>query len=340
MCQEASSIPGLTVHFSIFLERPVNPLKDLFALIEMVIFIKRNRIETVHTHSSKAGILGRIAALIARVRPVIHTVHGWSFNDFQRPFFRRVNIRLERFAASFTDRIITVSQSDLDRGLKEGIGKKEQYVLIRHGIDFSAIDAAGKGARGDFGIGEGIPFIGMTACLKVQKAPQDFIRVAAAISRQIPEARFIIAGDGPLRPALERLIGSVGLSERVILAGWRFDIPRILASLDLFILTSLWEGLPVSAIEAMYSGITVLATQTGGIAEFITDGETGFLFPPGKTDEIAEKAVELLRDSVTRRRTGENARRRVRFSFPVEDMVSRVSGLYLESGSNAGAANV
>lgn len=137
LCNEALSIDRLKVKRSKFLERPIHPLKDLLALYELYAFIKANNIDIVHTHSSKAGILGRVAARLARIRIVVHTLHGWSFNDYQPFFARMLYVYLERFAARFTNKLIVVSYHDREKGLKNYIGKADKYTLIRYGIDYS-----------------------------------------------------------------------------------------------------------------------------------------------------------------------------------------------------------
>jgi hypothetical protein len=137
LIKEASSITGLTIKKSRYLERPINPLKDLLALIEIYKFIKKNNIDIVHTHSSKAGILGRFVARLAKVKFIIHTVHGWSFNDYQPLFMRSVFIGLERLSARFTHKLIVVSYYDRKKGLKNRIAREDKYRLIRYGIEYT-----------------------------------------------------------------------------------------------------------------------------------------------------------------------------------------------------------
>jgi glycosyltransferase involved in cell wall biosynthesis len=327
---EALSISGIKIRRSIFLDRPINPLKDILALIEICLFIKKNDIAVVHTHSSKAGILGRLAAGLAKTRVIIHTVHGWSFNDCQPVIFRKLFIWLERFTARFTDRLIVVSAHDKEKGLRNRIGSENKYVLIRYGIDYAEFGQAGRDIKEELGIGTGYLTVGMVSCLKPQKSPQDFIRLAFNINQALANVKFILVGDGALRRNIERLIIKFNLAQQVILTGWRRDIADILSAIDVFVLTSLWEGLPVAALEALSSSKPVVATNTGGISEVVADGENGFLTPPGEPKKMCEKLTVLLKDAVLRKKMSENARETLTYDFCLESMVKTTQDLYAD----------
>ncbi|MBM3251879.1 MAG: glycosyltransferase family 4 protein, partial [Candidatus Omnitrophica bacterium] len=265
LLQEAVSINGLTVKKSKWLERSINPIKDFLALVEAYFFIKKNNIDFVHTHSSKAGILGRIAARLAKVRIILHTVHGWSFNDYQPKIKRGIFIFLERFCAGFTHKIIVVSRHDKVKGLTHRIGEDKKYNLIRYGIDYEEFKITkGRDFKKELGINSDCLVVGMVSCFKPQKSPHDFIRAASLVHQVMPEVKFILAGDGVLRRDIEELISKFQLKDSIILPGWRRDIPDMLSALDVFILTSLWEGLPIAALEAMSASRAVIATNTGG----------------------------------------------------------------------------
>jgi len=358
---EAQAIEELTLKKSRCLERPINPLKDLLALIEIYRFIKKNNIKVVHTHSSKAGILGRLAARLARAKVILHTVHGWSFNDYQPRPVRSLFICLERITARFTKKIIVVSNYDKRKGLANHIGKDSKYALIRYGIDYSEYNVREEKIREELGIGVNDLVVGMVACFKPQKSPLDFIRLASVFnpSQKSPEAyspndkctffsaregasafrptgstnasfhvKFLLVGDGALRRKIEKLISKLNLQERVILAGWRRDIPRILSATDVFVLTSLWEGLPISILEAMASSKPVVSTHTGGVAEVIADGKTGFLAPCEDTAMMSEKLSVLLKDESLRRGMGEKARESLGAKFSLVAMIENSQNLY------------
>jgi len=325
---DALSIDGLTLRRSKWLERPINPLKDLAALFEICWFIKKNNIQIVHTYSSKAGILGRLAARFARARFICHTVHGWSFNDFQPLFVSKLFIWLERFVARFTDKLIVVSYSDKQRGLDNHIGETSKYHLIRYGIEYSDLASRDQNIRKELGIDTDDLVVGMVSCFKPQKAPQDFIRLAFLVNKNLPSVKFILVGDGVLRRRIEGLINKFNLHRNVILTGWRRDINRILSAIDVFVLTSLWEGLPIAALEAMSSSIPVIATNTGGIAEVIIDGKTGFLVSIHDTQSMSERLVLLLEDKNLRRQVAGNARNNLGVNFSLNGMIKNTQDLY------------
>jgi glycosyltransferase involved in cell wall biosynthesis len=322
------SIEGLTIKRCRFLVRSVHPLKDLFSLIALYRFMKLHCIDIVHTHSSKAGILGRLAAGLARIQHVLHTVHGWSFNDHQSFAFRRLFIWLERFTAQFTDAILVVSSFDKQKGLAHRIGREENYCFMRYGVEYS------NPAAGDYRLSEALGIrdehivVAMIGCFKIQKAPLDFIRMACLVlndthNRQVAaRLRFLLIGDGILRQKIEQSIRAHNLQEKVVLAGWRRDIPGLLARTDIFALTSLWEGMPISVLEAMSLSLPVVATNTGGIAEVIREGRTGFLVAPQDSSSMAQKISILLHDISLRRTIGRNARESLGNDFSIDAMVA------------------
>ncbi|MDD5154967.1 MAG: glycosyltransferase family 4 protein [Candidatus Omnitrophica bacterium] len=328
LVQEASAIADLTLAKSRYLERAVNPVKDFLALVEIFVFIKRKKIDIVHTHSSKAGVLGRLAARFARTRIILHTVHGWSFNDCQPALKKNFFICLERLIADFTDKLIVVSRSDMYRGLKLGIGSDKKYTLIRYGIDEPGSPPGEGNIKEELGISPDDRVVAMVACLKPQKSPQDFIRAASLTVREFPGVKFILAGDGILRRCTEDLLNKLNLKGKVILLGWRRDIPRILSIADVLVLTSLWEGLPIAALEGMSCGKPVIATDTGGIAEVIRDGETGFLVKPRDAKTISERLTALLRDEKLRKAIGQKAKVSLGADFSTGNMCNMTQNLY------------
>ncbi len=327
---EASSINGLTVKKSRWLERSINHVKDLLVLIEIYLFIKKNNIEFVHTHSSKAGILGRIAARLAKAKVVIHTVHGWSFNDYQPKVKKLCFIWLERLTARFTDKLIVVSNYDLQSGINVSIGRKEQYEVIRYGIDYLEFNSSGQDLRKELGIEINDLVVGMVACFKPQKAPQDFIKLAFLINKDFPNVKFILAGDGILRKKIERLISAAKLQKQVFLMRWRRDIPRILSAIDVFVLTSLWEGLPISVLEAMVSSKPVVSTDTGGVRELVFGGRTGFLVPRHDMEKMSERVVGLLENEGLRKQIGIGSKISLGDSYCLANMIKNTENLYQE----------
>ncbi len=329
LLKDALSLSGLTLKESRCLERAINPIRDLLALAEIYLFIKKNNIDIVHTHSSKAGIVGRLAALLAGAKIIIHTVHGWAFNDYQPWWMRKLFIFLERFCANFTHKIIVVCTADKTKGLFLRIASAEKYTLIRYGINYADFISAYTGAKAELGIKNGEPVVGMISCLKSQKSPQDFIRLAFLLKRSLPGVRFILIGEGILRKALERLINKFNLQKEIILTGWRTDIPRLLSAMDVFVLTSLWEGLPICVLEAMAAGKPTVVTDTGGVREVVMEGETGFLVSPRDVPAMASKVAHLLENQKLKNALGKNSRLSLGPDFQLENMVKNHQDLYV-----------
>ncbi len=328
LLEDALRINGIRINRSLLLDRPINPLRDFFSFIEIYLFIKRNRIQIIHTHSSKAGIIGRLAAGLAKVEVIVHTVHGWSFNDYQSKIKRKFFIWLEKLSANFTDKIIVVSNSDRKRGLENQIGKEDKYLIIRYGIDYTQFEIKDDSIRKELQINRDNLLVGMVSCFKPQKSPQDFIKLAFLVHKNIPNVKFLLVGDGILRAPIEKSIRRLNLEQVIILTGWRRDISRILASIDVFVLTSLWEGLPISALEAMAASVPVIATDTGGISEIISDGETGFLVPPHDLKELSQKLLLLLKDKNLRVRMANRAKESLGYDFRTENMAANIQNIY------------
>jgi glycosyltransferase involved in cell wall biosynthesis len=330
LLSEAFSLKELTLKKSRYLERPINPLRDFLALIEIYGFIKKNNIEIVHTHSSKAGILGRLVARLARVKIIVHTVHGWSFNDYQPKIVRLFFIWLERLAASFTDKLIIVSNYDKQKGLDKHIGRENKYTLIRYGVDYTEFNIKDQNIREELGINPNDLVVGMIACFKPQKSLQNFIRLAFLVKEFSPHIKFLLVGDGILRRSIEKLIEKLNLKNCIILTGWRRDIPQILSAIDVFVLTSLWEGLPITILEATASSKPVISTHTGGVAEVIVEGKSGFLVAPGDMNKMSERITVLIKDENLRRQIGQNARAGLDSNFMLTNMISKTENLYKE----------
>ncbi len=330
---DARAIPGARVHLVPWLKHPISPASDLAGLGRLGRLLREERIDLVHTHSSKAGILGRFAARRSGARAVVHTVHGWSFNDMQPAPLRRLYVALERAAARRTDRLVTVSRRDRDRGIALGIGTPERYRVLHSGIDpdrYRRPRGLRETVRRRLGYAPEDVVVGTLACLKPQKAPLDVVRAAAEARGSEPRLKFFIAGDGDLRPEVERLAVELGLGDAFRLLGWRRDVPDLLQAMDVFLLTSRFEGLPRAVLQAMAAGVAVVATAVDGTPEVVEDGVTGLLVPPGRPEAAAAAVVRLARDDALRHRCREAAQGRIDDAFDIRRMVRDLDALYLE----------
>lgn len=323
---------GIVLTLDDSLVREINPLKDLLAILRLRRLIKQGGYTIVHTHSSKAGIVGRWAAKLAGAPIIVHTVHGWGHHERQPPLVRLYYIWLEKLTLPITDRLIAVTSKDIEKGLRDGIGKPENYLVIRSGIEldrFGRPQVSRQATRATWGIPEDAPLIGTVTRLSPQKAPLDFVRAAAQVAEQHPQAWFMMVGDGPLRGEVEKLAQEVGIADRLVLTGLRRDVPELMAAFDLFALSSLWEGLPRVIPQAMATGLPVVATACDGSAEAVEDGVTGFLVPPGEPAVLAQRLGQLLAEPDLASQMGEMGLARAP-EFDVQRMVAQIDALYRE----------
>jgi len=316
------------------LRRNISPFFDLLALYRLYRLIRRERFDVVHCHSSKAGVLGRLAAWMAGVPKIFFTAHGWGINEYQSRTARFFYTWAERLAGAVSTRVVCVSENDLDKGRRLGLAVGGKFCVIYNGLPETKWF---KGTlRGELGIKKEDVVVGTVARLAPQKNPFFLLETAGRMAARSDNCRgegklyFVIVGDGPLRPKCEEFIKSKGLDGSVFLLGAREDAAELVQDFDVFVLFSRWEGLPLTVIEAMLAGVPVVANNTGGVGEMVVDGETGFLIE-GLDPEAAERAlVRLLSDRDLRRRMGEAGRRRAREKFSLAEMLCRYQELYLE----------
>ncbi len=339
--QQARSVEDLHFETCPHLARPVAPARDLLALADLRRRLRRLAPQIVHTHSSKAGILGRLAAALAGVPIIVHTVHGWGFTPLQSSFGQGVFVALERFAAQLTTQLVAVSRANALEGQSRRIAAADAFEVIYSGIEIDRFEKMAAGeqaqarARACLGLPEAVPLAGMIACLKPQKAPLDYVALAGRVRQEVPDAHFLLAGDGELRAAVEAEIEARGLGGSFHLLGWRQDPERILAALDVLVLTSRHEGLPRVIPEAMAAGRPVVATAVDGSPEAVIAGRTGYLAPAGDVEGLARHVVELLADPQRARVFGQQGRQRVE-GWDIDAMVRRQERLYQDLARRAG----
>ncbi len=266
--------------------RSVRGAADLAALDAMRRALRRLEPELVHTHTSKAGALGRVAARLVSVPAKVHTVHGWMFGHAGGAHASSM-IRAERMLARWCDRLVVVTPDDRSTGLAHRIGRSSQYVLIRSGIETPAFgfDASSRrAARAELGLSDKAELIGTVGRLAEQKDPLTLLVAFRSVRQQRPDAHLAFVGDGPLRPELEEAIVRWDLADSVHLVGAQREPARWYSAMDLFTLSSRWEGLPRVALEAIAAGLPVVGTRVGGMEDLAVHHEVS-LCEPG--DEFA-----------------------------------------------------
>lgn len=309
------------------LKREINPFYDIFCLFRLrkiLIGLYRDGYRIIlHTHGSKAGVIGRIAGGILPFVYSVHTVHGFAISPYINFTKRFVYLNSERFAALFGDIIITQAKVHVDRLKEWGIGRKNKIFWIPNSIKYDDYKVYSR--RDD----KKDIVVGTVANFKIQKNPFVWVKVAKKIVEKYPQARFIYAGEGPLRKKSEKLLGG---SERIKFLGLESDIPRILEGIDIFFLPSRWEGLPRTVLEAMAAGIPVVASSVDGTIEAVEDSVTGYLVPPCDTDGYAERLSDLIEDEEKRKKMGEEGRKRVEKLFCYDKMIRKTMKVYKSLG--------
>lgn len=324
-------IKGIPLTLIPELVREVSPRNDFRALRKLHSTMRSCNPAIVHTHSSKAGILGRLAARMAGVPVIVHTIHGWGFHDFMPLPQRYFYILLERLLARFTHALIAVSNQDIQVGLRNNIGSEDQYHLIRSAIltkKISPDQIDPKISRTEFGIPQDAIVIGTIGRLSPQKNPKDWIRIAGLIHRSFPDVFFLVVGDGPLRSQVEQEVRKMDVAEKIIIAGIQRDVSRYLSAMDIFMMTSLWEGLPRTILHALNMNIPVVAYNVGGVPEVVIQGETGLLSQPGNIDEMTKHIENLINDPQLRARLGKNGADLIQDEFDLNKMIREITELY------------
>lgn len=317
----------------------IDPMLNMRAILQLRKLMIKGQYEIVHTHSSVAGVIGRIAALSAGVPAIVHHVHGWGIQEGMSAGMRTLYLGLERLCASFTKRLIVVSRPTLQKGLAYRIGREDQYALIYNGIQLEKFRQKydERQVRLELGLDPDCRVVGMIGRLDRQKNPLDFIRAAAIVRKRYQKVQFLIAGEGVLRNECRSLIQDLNLDGNFFLLGFRNDVEKIMAVLDLIVSSSLWEGLPVVFQEAMSAGKPIVANDVDGASDVIIDGETGYLVAPHKPAEMAERILNLLGSDDLCKRMGLAAQRNAE-SFSSEQMLDRLVSLYQDVTPRDGCA--
>jgi len=325
----ANQIPDLTRFWIPNFVREVRPIQDSITLLKLWRLFRRERPDIVHTHSSKAGILGRLAARLAGVPVIFHTYHGFGFNDFQPRLIKTLYIWLERITGRVTNQTVIVSYANAKRAEDSGIVRNNDWILCRDAISLEQFMQPGprRTKLREWNVPENRVVAGMVACFKPQKSPLDFVEVAARVLKETDRVHFIMAGDGELRPAIEARIRDLGISSHITLLGWQRDMPEVYRNLDVVVLTSLWEGLPCVFSEAMAAGLPIVATHVDGAREAIIDGDNGFLHGPHDVEGMAKSVLKLVENPALREAMGSRGKSRVS-EFDIDTSVRALESAY------------
>lgn len=311
------------------MRRAIQPLDDLRSLFALYRLMRAHHFDIVHVHSSKAGILGRLAARLAGVPTVVYTPHGFFFlgkRGWQREFFRSV----ERLAGRLTDCTIAVSPSEFDEVIKNHIAPPEATVLIENGIALDEFDLAVDipAKRAELGLAPDVPVVGTASRLNPQKDPLTLLRAMAEVMADDGCVRFVWCGDGELRAAAEALVDELGIRERVIFTGFRSDVLEVIATYDIFVVSSIFEALGYAPLEAMALSKPVVATDVVGLRDVVIHDLTGLVVPPLNPSAMAAAIRRLLSNPALATAMGAMGRRIVEERFILQDSVHQTEQLY------------
>ena len=323
--------------------RGIRPIKDLWGLYRLYRFLLKHDYTIVHTHTSKAGFVGRLAARLARVKIIVHTVHGFAFHEESSQLMIRLYASLERFAAHCCDKIVTVSKFHRKWALNLGIGTREKVVAIPNGISLKRLkrDKDRQSTRQELGVDPDALMILTTGRLATQKGLEYLINAIPELTKRLPQSfKVVFAGNGPLRHKLEKMANDLKVQDKVLFLGFRYDIGNLLASSDIVVLPSLWEGLSIALLEAMAAGKPIITTIIGSNREVAREGTVAILVPSKDSDAIVDAILKIVNDNNLREHLSVKAKEVYYLSYTEKQMMSGYRELYIDLLSKIGIKEV
>ncbi|MBI4619597.1 MAG: glycosyltransferase family 4 protein [Desulfobacterales bacterium] len=313
--------------------RRMNPILDIQALFRLYRLFLQEKPAIIHTHTSKAGILGRWASFFARVAIVVHTPHGHIFYGYYGKIKTKLFILLEKLTASLTDKIITLTRKEREEHIQFNISKPHKFVVIHSGVpleNFSKnLDNADE-LKKSLGIPITDLIVGTVGRLVEIKGHRYLLDAARLVLNKVPNVTFLLIGDGHLMTELISHASALGIKNKVIFAGWRGDVPQLIDMFDIFVLPSLNEGMGRVLVEAMAMGKPIVASDIGGIPDIVKDRSNGILFPPRDVDAMAEAIIKLLLDRELARKMGKEGKKLAYPAYDASVMLRKIEGLYEE----------
>lgn len=324
-------------HIPVRMTRTFSPFADLVSLLQLVYVIRRERFDIVHTHNPKPGLIGQIAARLARVPIVVNTLHGFYFHDGMAPFWRRFYVATERIAALCSDVILSQNPEDIETAVEEGIAQRDKVKRLGNGIDLSRFDPGKvdpdvvRMKRQELGIASAQPVVGFVGRLVAEKGLHDLLDTARIVLARMPDVRFVLVGpsDDEKADALTPAVAEeYGVAHACIFTGMRNDMPELYALMDVFVLPSHREGFPRSPMEASAMGVSCVVTDIRGCRETVEHGRTGWLVPVAKPRQLAEAITVLLANPELARFMGAAARSKALRQFDERMVFDRVKSEY------------
>lgn len=305
-------LDDVTVHVCPYLDRAIHPWRDFLALLWFVRLIRREHFDIVHTHETKASLVGRIAAWFARCPHIIYGLHGVVFNDPMSKLKRAFYVYLEKWTVGCAHYIVSVGQDTLDQYHDNRIGVNIPAQVVYSGIDVARYrqpidEVERRDVRRRFGLADNAFVLVNIGRFSVAKAQRFTIQAFAKLRKKNEHARLLLVGEGPEKDVCAQLALDLGVADDVIFAGFCDDVVPMYAIADVHVLTSLREGLPSVAVEASLSKVPTVAFEVDGVHEIVTQGRTGYVVPQGDVDALVEGILDLMNDKVKRKTFGVEA---------------------------------
>jgi len=311
--------------------REISLVHDFITLLRLYRLFCAENFDVVHLHSSKAGFLGRIAAKLAKIPVVVYQPHGWAFHEFMPRWKFLFFVWLEKLVGRLADRIICISNEELNNAREYRIAPPDKLSLVLSGIDLSIFfpqPEVGAAVRVELGLSPTDVVVGAVIRLDERKGPDVLIRAAQIVCKEMPNVKFVLVGDGPMRAELETIAKELQKEGSVIFTGWRSDVPRVINAFDIGVLPSRAEGFGLAAAEYMATGKPVVASAVGGLLDIVEDGRTGLLVSPDDPVALARALLLLANDQKLREVLGTAGLKRVRKLFDVNRMVKEIEEIY------------
>ncbi len=316
------------------MKRAINPIRDLITTYQLIKFIKSGEYDVVHTHSSKAGVIGRIAAKIAGAKVIVHTVHGLHFHQYQSRLKYYVYVKMEKFASLFCDKVIGVTFTIIDTMIKNNIIKQDKGVMIRSAFDLTSYQSLNfrEKANEIYGIQNYDIVIGNIGRFSILKGHQFLIDAFKMVVKEVPNAKLLLVGNGELEKILKEVVQNEKLSNNIIFTGLikTEDIPQILDSIDILVHTSLLEGLARVIPQAMMMEKPVISFDIDGANEVIINDYNGYLVAPKDIKMLTLKIIDLCKDKNKSVKFGKNGRISLGDQFSEKKMVDQIEKLYIK----------
>lgn len=312
--------------------RPIKPFKDVISIIKLYRLIKKEKYDIVHTHTSKPGVTGRIAAILSDTPFIVHASHGHIYKGFFSSPVSWFLLQLDKFLSFFTDKIITLTDCGRREQIKLKIAPPGKFEVAPSGIDishFASININKKEKKLSLGLAPGSVVIGHVARLVPLKGHSDLFKAFPQILKNFPQATIILAGDGPLEEEFKKEVNALNISLQVKFLGHREDIEQIYQIMDILVLPSEVEGMGRVILEAMAASCPVAAADIMGIPELVIDGKTGSLFPPRQPDKIAQAVCSMLENPEHAKEMAKNAFAMLQGKYDQESMVKKIENIYL-----------